>query len=187
MLYQRAQMLGKVSQTLGWKKTNVRLKRFKMFGPLEPKRLVETFPWLNKICLIIKNTFRWHTKTCSTIGQNRIFNSLDAFMSKPYWVQVVVEVRLWLRLMLTWCWGWSEVDIEVKIRIRMSWSVVEAELRLSQVEVMSILGWIEGETGLSLGYSYGLNILFSSTRTAEQHLFSMFPSILTFNLDQIYG
>ena len=48
---------------------NVRSFRAKMFGLLEPKRLAETFRWLNKTGLTIKNTFRWLTKTCSTIGQ----------------------------------------------------------------------------------------------------------------------
>ena len=76
----KSKMLGKMSKMLGCKRTNVRLKRVKMFGLLEPKRLAETFCWLNKTGLTIKNTFRWLTKTCSTIGHIWIFGSTTPLM-----------------------------------------------------------------------------------------------------------
>ena len=65
----KSKMLGKMSKMLGCKRTNVRLKWVKMFGLLEPKRLVETFRWLNQTNLTIKNTFRSLTKIYSTISQ----------------------------------------------------------------------------------------------------------------------
>ena len=56
-----------------------------------------------------------------------------------------------------------------------------------------MLGW--GFVGLMLNYrrnftfiglGYCSKTLFRSTHIAEEHLFSMFPSILTFNFDLLY-
>ena len=56
-----------------------------------------------------------------------------AFMSQPYWVEVMVEVELRLRLIQTW--GWNEFEM------RFSGSLVEIKLRLSWVGVE--ISWIE--------------------------------------------
>ena len=68
-----------------------------------------------------------------------------AFMSQPYWVEVMVEVelRLILRLRLIWTWGWNEVEM------RLSQSLVELELRLSWVVVEISWHWIKEEIWLS--------------------------------------
>ena len=64
-----------------------------------------------------------------------------AFMSQPYWVEVMVEVKL--RLRLIWTWGWNKVEM------RLSGSLVEIELRLSWVGVEISWHWIKEEIGLS--------------------------------------
>ena len=64
-----------------------------------------------------------------------------AFMSQPYWVEVMVEVEL--RLRLIWTWGWNEVEM------RFSGSLVEIKLRLSWVGVEMSWHWIKEEVGLS--------------------------------------
>ena len=64
-----------------------------------------------------------------------------AFMSQPYWVEVMVEVELRLRLILPW--GWNDVEM------RFSGSLAEIELRLSWVGVKISWHWIKEEIGLS--------------------------------------
>ena len=56
-----------------------------------------------------------------------------AFMSQPYWVEVVVELSLILRLnlemVLSWGWGWVELGLSL------GWGELSG-------------GWIKGENEL---------------------------------------
>ena len=80
-----------------------------------------------------------------------------AFMSQPYWVEVMVKVELrltwtwvWFEvkvgfgLRLSWGWGWYrfvigvEVEIELRLKLSSGWDWIEVELRLCW-------GWVEVE------------------------------------------
>ena len=49
-----------------------------------------------------------------------------AFMSQPYWVEVMVEVELRLKL----SWGWLEPWFDLRLRLSFGWVWVEAEVAI---------------------------------------------------------
>ena len=94
-----------------------------------------------------------------------------------------IRLRLKLTMRLIWGCGWDEGKIEVEIIWK--WSTIEVEFRLSFVEVEFRLNY--ERKAAFIGLELWLKTFFKSTYIAEQHLFSMFPSIFTFYFDSIYG
>ena len=122
------------------------------------------------------------------------------------WVAFMWHVELRLKLMLIWVWGWSKAELRLRLRLKLKFCCSWLDLGLSWVGFELGLSWVElrlcwvgvvlswGFVELMLNYSRNLTFIglgfcsktfFRSTHIAE-HLFSMFPSILTFNFDPIY-
>ena len=87
-------------------------------------------------------------------------------------------------------WGWGEVDIEAEVdlnlRLKWGWDEIESKLSWNWVEVELSWGWDELRLNKErnwpfIGVGLWFKICFRSTHVAEQHMFSMSPSILAFN------
>ena len=97
---------------------------------------------------------------------NRFQQDWVAFMSQPYWVEVMVEVELRLILRLKLSWGWFEPGFDLRLRLSWGWGLVEVEIDLwlglswgwdwvticVEVELRPNLSWSRVES--SLVYSY---------------------------------
>ena len=84
-----------------------------------------------------------------------------AFMSQPYWVEVMVAVEL--RLRLIWTWGWDEIEW------KFSWNWVEVELSWSRDK----LTLNKGRNWAFIGVGLRFKICFRSTYVLELLSFSM--------------
>ena len=67
-----------------------------------------------------------------------------AFMSQPYWVEVMVEVELGLRLRLILIWGWLEPGFDFRLRLRWGWGWVEVEIGI-ELKLIGDWVWVEVE------------------------------------------
>ena len=135
-----------------------------------------------KICSVWLKTFRniyWVsilsnlTEVYRTSCENVNGEKLVAFISQPYWVEVMFEVEAEVGLRLTWTWFWFEVKVE--LRLRFSWGCAWVEV---EIELRLICGWglVEVVMRLSWGKFY-----------VPQKLFFIFPSMSTFDFDLILG
>ena len=76
-----------------------------------------------------------------------------------------------LRLRWSWYWGWNEVES----KFSWNWVVVELSWGSDKLPLNKGRNWAFIWVGL------WFKICFRSTHVAEQHMFSMSPSILAFN------
>ena len=110
------------------------------------------------------NTFQWKENT-TRLGCFYV----TAILSWG-WVEFEIETEVDLRLRLKWGWDWGS-----------GWD--EIELKPSRGLVELIWGWIKGKIRVR---DVVQNPFFRSTHISDEHLFSMFPSILTLDFDLIY-
>ena len=104
--------------------------------------------------------------------------TLNFFMNKIVLLLCHSHIELILRFRLRLNWGLVEVEM------RLSWSLLEIELKLSWGWAEWGLRWDNVELRANFGFQRTRVTVqfFRSSHVAEQHLFSMFPSVLTFNL-----
>ena len=81
-----------------------------------------------------------------------------AFMSQPYWVEVVVEVQCdWnIEINNNWDWGCLEAEIEMRLIWGAGWEEVELKISWSWVGVELRLIWVEIELRFNYGQIYKL-------------------------------
>ena len=116
----------------------------------------------------IQTLYRTNTQCLCCIvmyRQSPSWQDWVAFMTQPYWVEVMVEVDIEaevdLNLRLKWVWD----DIEWKF----SWNWVEVDLSWSWDK----LTLTKGKNWAFIGVGFWFKICSRSTYVAEQHMFSM--------------